>query len=184
MQTRCFTPIALFGLGVNDRFWFWYRHFLHCSSILLYSPPNSTLSTPFPPSQHLLTFQALEGAPSDQLMQQSQMPQYYAQQPWVPKTSVQPLSFLNLLIYPFLSYISSRMVSFHKPTWVLLLFIASVSSLRGFVSDFNLHRLVNRMPWTHGQCNTAAQFQKHMWSATQGIFPINHLLSCAQCQHA
>uniref|UniRef100_A0A8C9Z4G8 Filamin A n=1 Tax=Sander lucioperca TaxID=283035 RepID=A0A8C9Z4G8_SANLU len=31
---------------------------------------------------------ALEGAPSDQLMQQSQMPQYYAQQPWVPKTSV------------------------------------------------------------------------------------------------
>lgn len=32
-------------------------------------------------------YQALEGAPSDQLMQQSQMPQYYAQQPWVPTTS-------------------------------------------------------------------------------------------------
>lgn len=39
------------------------------------------------PPHHVPTLQALEGAPSDQLIQQSQMPQYYAQQPWVPQTS-------------------------------------------------------------------------------------------------
>lgn len=44
------------------------------------------------------TRQALEGAPSEQLLQQSQVPQYYAPQPWVPRTSsVHFLSGLSLI---------------------------------------------------------------------------------------
>ncbi|KAA8591193.1 hypothetical protein FQN60_002136 [Etheostoma spectabile] len=60
---------------------------------------------------------ALEGAPSDQLMQQSQLPQYYAQQPWVPKTSVCSLSSLSTSsILSFPSSTSSHLASFfHQP---------------------------------------------------------------------
>lgn len=56
--------------------------------------------------------QALEGAPSDQLMQQSQMAQYYTQQPWVPKTcsiSHPPNSISQTSFH----LISSFILSFH-----------------------------------------------------------------------
>ncbi|KAG7278458.1 hypothetical protein CRUP_038753 [Coryphaenoides rupestris] len=43
-------------------------------------------------------FQALEGAPSDQLMQQSQMPQYYAQQPWLYDVAA---LHVDSQVYPF-----------------------------------------------------------------------------------
>lgn len=59
----------------------------HCDNY--FTPPYSlpSLFILFPPPDYIPTPQALEGAPSEQLMQQSQIPQYYAQQPWVPKNS-------------------------------------------------------------------------------------------------
>lgn len=53
------------------------RHFLNCCVF----PPRPVTAP------HNPTRQALEGAPSEQLLQQSQVPQYYAPQPWVPLTS-------------------------------------------------------------------------------------------------
>lgn len=96
------------------------------------------------------TLQALEGAPSDQLMQQSQMPQYYSQQPWVSKSSASSLSASVLLlpVVPLSSMV--HMVSFHH---CLLCLIAGVSSLRGCFLSF---LSPNRMPGTHGLFSRAA----------------------------
>lgn len=93
---------------------------------------------PYPPPHHIPTLQALEGAPSDQLMQQSQMPQYYAQQPWVPKTSASSLSHPSQLSLCAASCVTS-FSHLHHHTWppfislhqCLLSLIAGVSSLRG-----------------------------------------------------
>lgn len=50
----------------------------------VFSKPLCFIPPPPPPPS---ACQALEGAPSEQLLQQSQVPQYYAPQPWVPPTS-------------------------------------------------------------------------------------------------
>lgn len=83
------TEASLWGPGAT-------RHFLnHCDCCIpVWSLPSFffVVVTPTYPLTTSHLPQALEGAPSDQLMQQTQMPQFYAQQPWVPKTSVSGLS--------------------------------------------------------------------------------------------
>lgn len=117
---------------------------LQCLIIFTLSIP-STIPT--------YTLQALEGAPSDQLMQQSQMPQYYSQQPWVSKSSASSLSAFSasVLLLPVVPLSSMvHMVSFHH---CLLCLIAGVSSLRGCFLSF---LSPNRMPGTHGLFSRAA----------------------------
>lgn len=92
-------------------------------------PPRYTPPSSFFPSSHLPPDcspppQALEGAPSEQLLQQSQIPQYYAAQPWVlkiqNKTNQKPNSGL-----------------FHSSDSVRLL---TPSFIRGLLSSSCLHQ--------------------------------------------
>lgn len=144
----------------------WHQTLFLNHSDYCFIPHHSLPSVwPFPSPTHPLTishpFQALEGAPSDQLMQQNQMPQYYAQQPWVPKTSASSFSRPSQLNFCSASSVTpfSCLHHCHQPASV-----SAVSHCRCFISDglflsFTSHQLINRIHYTHGQCNRAARFQ-------------------------
>ena len=160
-----------------------YRSFVTAPDIFINPSDDCFISPPIPSIRFTLSFpyttpclpppipcQALEGAPSDQLMQQSQIPKYYAQQPWVPTTSVSSLSPLfhsSSSISSFLSSTSSCTAHHPNPTQPFislhqcgLPLLAGVSSLRGLSLLLHSLHFRNRIPQTHGQCNRAAQNQK------------------------
>lgn len=107
-----------------------FRHFLNHSDCCFI--PFHPCHYPYPSPHHIPTLQALEGAPSDQLMQQSQMPQYYTQQPWVPKTSASSLSYPSQLSLCSATYVTP-FSHLHHHTWPPS--VSAVSHCRCFISE-------------------------------------------------